>query len=188
MVGNNRADHQFGGASNTIGFGQKFVESEQFKSLFQEGMTLVEETAAYLDGTGREEAKKLSGPLSLVYATESMRLTTRLMQLASWLLVRRAVNEGEMTPDEAFREKNRIKLRAIGRASHTKNFDCLPDRLKDLVQASFRLYDRILLLDKLIQSEREQSIAVAHGQSINPNPHLEHLRNSFEFNHSASKD
>jgi len=188
MVENDRADHHIGGASNTIGFGQKFIESEQFKSLFQEGMALVEETAAYLDGAGREDAKDLSGPISLVYATESMRLTTRLMQLASWLLVRRAVNEGEMTSDEAFREKNRIKLRAIGRASHTKNFENLPDRLKELVHASFRLYDRILMLDQLIQSEREQAIAMARIQSLNPNPHLEQLRSAFEVNRAALKD
>ena len=41
-----------------------------------------------------------------------MRLTTRLMQIASWLLVQRAVAEGEITPDQALREKNRVRLTA----------------------------------------------------------------------------
>ncbi len=50
-------------------------------------MTLVEETADYLDGDGRHAARELPRPASIVYATESMRLTTRLMQLASWLLL-----------------------------------------------------------------------------------------------------
>ena len=39
-----------------------------------------------------------------------MRLTTRLMQIASWLLLQRAVAEGEITADQAQAEKNRIRL------------------------------------------------------------------------------
>ena len=66
-----------------------------FGTLFGDGMDLVEETAAYLDGVGRTEAKALDRSVSLTYATESMRLTTRLMQFASWLLLQRAVKEGE---------------------------------------------------------------------------------------------
>jgi len=80
----------------TVSFGAKFARSEQFKAVFREGMALVEAAATYLDGDGRKEARKLRPPHSLAYATESMRLTTRLMQLASWLLIRRAVSEGEL--------------------------------------------------------------------------------------------
>ena len=60
-------------------------------------MDLVGAAAAYLDGAGREQAQALPRPAALAYAVESMRLTTRLMQIASWLLLQRAVNEGELT-------------------------------------------------------------------------------------------
>jgi len=70
-----------------------FARSELFERTFQEGMDLVEETAAYLDGGGRQESKRLDRNAALAYAAESMRLTTRLMQVASWLLVQRAVRE-----------------------------------------------------------------------------------------------
>ena len=80
-----------------ISFVQRHTNSEAFKALFREGMTLVEEAAGYLDGPGRAASKALRRPAALAYATESMRLTTRLMQIASWLLLRRAVNEGEIT-------------------------------------------------------------------------------------------
>ena len=73
---------------------QDFAASELFERTFQEGMDLVEETAAYLDGGGRQESKLLSRNAALAYAGESMRLTTQLMQVASWLLVQRAVREG----------------------------------------------------------------------------------------------
>src|ERR687894_1884564 len=78
-----------------------FAGSELFERTFQEGMELVEETAAYLDGAGRKESKLLSRNAALAYAAHSMRLTTRLMQIASWLLVQRAVKEGDMAPEAA---------------------------------------------------------------------------------------
>ena len=93
-------------------FSERLTNSAAFGVLFREGMDLVEQTAAYLDGDGRAEAKALERSVSLTYATESMRLTTRLMQLASWLLLHRAVKEGEMTLTQANREKTKVKLSA----------------------------------------------------------------------------
>ena len=51
---------------------------------------------------------------SLRYATESMRLTTRLMQLASWLLLQRAVNDGEMSAEQAQPRKGQGQARRPG--------------------------------------------------------------------------
>ena len=93
-----------------ISFGKAYAESATFRTLFKEGMTLVEETADYLDGDGRSAARELPRPASIVYATESMRLTTRLMQLASWLLLHRSVREGDMTAERAREEKKKIRL------------------------------------------------------------------------------
>src|SRR5258708_25374916 len=70
------------GESGLVQFSERLTNSAAFGTLFREGMDLVEETAAYLDGVGRTEAKALDRAVSLTYATESMRLTTRLMQLA----------------------------------------------------------------------------------------------------------
>ena len=83
----------------TVLFGQRPAALDQFDRLFRQGMELVERAAAYLDGEGRREAKRLKGAAALSYATESMRLTTRLLDLASWLLIRRSLNEGEITED-----------------------------------------------------------------------------------------
>ena len=49
-----------------------FAASELFARTFEEGMELVEETAAYLDGDGRRESKLLSRTTALAYAGESM--------------------------------------------------------------------------------------------------------------------
>ncbi len=119
-----------------------FANSDMFDRMFSEGMDLVEETAAYLDGDGRAEAKKLERASALAYASESMRLTTRLMQSASWLLVQRAVREGEMTARDARDPKYRLGARTVCAASGEPSFD-LPERLVDLLERSKRLYERV---------------------------------------------
>src|SRR6185436_2585759 len=106
--------------SETVSFGERLASSQVFSDLFRDGMALVEETASYLDGAGRTESKKLERGAALAYATESMRLTTRLMQLASWLLLHRAVKEGEMSLAQANKEKTKVKLSA-GDASDEQN-------------------------------------------------------------------
>src|SRR3990172_1811823 len=114
-----------------VSFGERLANSQAFADLFRDGMALVEETATYLDGPGRAESKKLERSAALAYATESMRLTTRLMQLASWLLLHRAVKEGEMTLSQANKEKTKVKL-AAGEPGDPETIKLLPERLRAL--------------------------------------------------------
>jgi len=130
---------------------ERIVSGQAFGSLFREGMALVEMTAAYLDGPGRKESKQLSRTGALAYATESMRLTTRLMQLASWLLLQRAVNEGELTLDQARSEKTKVKLSSY-EPPHPESAAALPKKLRLLIDESRRVHDRVLRMDALIYS------------------------------------
>lgn len=141
----------------------RMVQGEQFGTLFKEGMALVEATAAYLDGPGRAEAKHLSRPAALAYATESMRLTTRLMQIASWLLLQRAVNEGELTFDQARTEKSKVKLSAW-EPSHEESMASLPKRLQGLIETSRSVHEQVMRLDQLIYDAKPQD------QVETPNP------------------
>ncbi len=153
-----------------------FTTSELFHRTFQEGMELVEETAAYLEGVGRQESKLLSRNAALAYASTSMRLTTRLMQLASWLLVQRAVREGDMTADEAC--QGRYRLGGHGKANDIAGDDAegapLPVGLIALAERAERLFDRVAHLDRRMYLE-------APGEAL-PNPVLsqfERLENAF---------
>ena len=136
--------------SGTIDFLAKFTDSDQFEKTFKEGMGLVEETANYLDGDGRIDARVLDRVGAVAYATESMRLTTRLMQMASWLLLQRAIGSGELNTQEASREKHRINLAEIGRGHDLKGGEQLPEGLKTLVDRSLRLLERIKTLDSML--------------------------------------
>src|SRR5947209_1360549 len=132
--------------NGTVSFGEKLAASQAFAALFRDGMALVEETAAYLDGLGRQESKKLERTGALAYATESMRLTTRLMQLASWLLLHRAVKEGEMSLAQASKEKAKVKLSA-GEHSDEQNIKLVPERLQVLIARSKALQASVCRLD-----------------------------------------
>lgn len=125
-----------------------FAQSELFERTFADGMAMVEETASYLDGEGRDESQRLSRNAALTYAGESMRLTTRLMQVASWLLVQKAIREDEMTPDEAAHEKYRLGAQDICRGTPLESTDELPETLLELLERSERLYDRVDRLDQ----------------------------------------
>src|SRR5947209_12033833 len=128
--------------SALVQFSERLTNSAAFGTLFREGMDLVEETAAYLDGDGRSEAKALERSVSLTYATESMRLTTRLMQLASSLLLHRAVKEGEMTLTQANREKTKVKLSA-GDPGPDEMIEKLPLQLQKLITRSMALQSKV---------------------------------------------
>ena len=129
-----------------------FAKSELFERTFKEGMALVDETAAYLDGPGRVASKRLSRAAALAYAGESMRLTTRLMQVASWLLVQRAVRDGEIPLTEAASEKYRLISRETQATPTFAGSDELPEALKTLIIRGGGIYERVRRLDETMYS------------------------------------
>lgn len=144
------AEQPFSSAS-LVPFGVKLATSPAFSGLFRDGMKLVEETASYLDGPGRLESKRLPRQAALSYATESMRLTTRLMQLASWLLLHRAVNEGEISLAQANKEKTKVRL-GDDEPVIAEVLELLPRTLVDLIERTARLQTAVRRLDTTIHA------------------------------------
>jgi regulator of CtrA degradation len=151
-----------------------FARSELFDRTFQEGMELVEETAAYLDGAGRQESKLLARNAALAYAAESMRLTTRLMQVASWLLVQRAVKEGDMAPESACDERYRLGGLEVSRSAGAAHDD-LPDVLIVLLDRSERLFERVKHLDERMYVDVDEDLEASNPVLT----HLDRLRTAF---------
>ena len=140
-----------------------FARSELFDRTFREGMELVEETAAYLDGDGRQDSRLLSRAAALAYAGESMKLTTRLMQIASWLLVQRAVREDDMSADAACEPRYRLGDRKVeSEPSHRE----LPIALIEYAVRAEKLYDRVLHLDRrmYLDGPEDQPVNPVHSQ------------------------
>src|ERR1700712_890791 len=144
--------------NGAVWFGARLAGAQAFADLFRDGMALVEETAAYLDGPGRQESKKLSRNGALAYATESMRLTTRLMQLASWLLLHRAVKEGEVSLAQANKEKAKVKLSG-SENGEDQNIKLLPERLRTLIERSRVLQAAVRRLDTTMHASADPARA-----------------------------
>jgi regulator of CtrA degradation len=149
--------------AGAVSFSERLASSQVFATLFREGMALVEETASYLDGPGRLDSKRLERSGALVYATESMRLTTRLMQLASWLLLHRAVKEGEMTLAQASKEKTKVRL-ASCEPGDAKSIALLPEKLQELISRSVKLQGDVRRLDATMHAA--PPIAIATGNPV----------------------
>lgn len=146
-------------SASPVAFGRRLAASDAFTAMFREGMTLVEETATYLDGQGRRESQRLSRQAALTYATESMRLTTRLMQLASWLLLQRAVNEGDLSVEQASQERAKVKLNGLSSATGGAAWDELPAQLRLLIERSVALQERVLRLDGVLMHAPDFEVA-----------------------------
>ncbi len=126
----------------TLPFRTRTDDREEFFALFREGMALVERTANYLDGPGRRESKCLQPYIALAYATESMRLTTRLTQLATWLLARRAILNGDAVPPGSS-AINPLELPPISRVRGSRGYDELPAQLRELIEEAYRFHQKL---------------------------------------------
>jgi regulator of CtrA degradation len=154
----------------TVRLAEHLAFSPSFQPLFNDGMALVDETAVYLDGPGRVEAKVLSRQAATLYAAESMRLTTRLMQIASWLLLQRAANQGDMSREQVETEKTKVRLDGIGTGQGSTHFDELPEAFRALVDKVLKLERRIAMLDQEIYGSGAKA-----PRDDKPNPVAEQL-------------
>jgi regulator of CtrA degradation len=164
----------------TVSFGERFQASAQFDGVFRQGMALVERTAAYLEGPGRVEAKRLPAAVNVLYASESMRLTTRLLDMASWLLIRRALKEGDISEVDAQKKRKGVTLQAPARSSHVNGFGELPEGLRVLVGESYALQDRIVQLDRAMSIKSDNVSASIEPVLANPvGTQMDRLRVAF---------
>jgi regulator of CtrA degradation len=149
------------GTGQLVSLAERRVFSSSFKPLYNEGMALVEQAAEYLDGEGRAEAKRLSRVAATLYAAESMRLTTRLMQVASWLLLQRAANSGEMTRDQVASEKTKVRLDTASANDAAPGWAELPGAFRDIVTRSLSLQALVRRMDEQIYGS---------AQDVSPGP------------------
>src|SRR5262249_22219835 len=95
-------------------------------------------------------------------------------QLASWLLVRRAIAIGEITEAEAHLHRHKVALTAQS-GTLPEGFNALPETFKQLISESHRLYSRIVRLDRLMSEGY-----TAEGENSSPlSPQIERIQHAF---------
>ncbi|MBC2886926.1 DUF1465 family protein [Ochrobactrum sp. CM-21-5] len=152
--------------SNMISLAERMVFSDSFKPIYAEGMDMVEEAASYLDGEGREEARNLSRVAATLYAAESMRMTTRLMQIASWLLLQRAARNGEMSRQQVSAEKAKVRLDTPSAGEAAQGWSELPAGFVELVERSMRLQARVRRMDREVYGEVVSLQSMPRGNPV----------------------
>lgn len=116
---------------------------------YDETMSLLVEARDYLSAAGEEQ----TGRGSLLWCSETMRLTTRLTQVMAWVLLRRAVANGELSEDEAATPENRLAGHGVCLLSIPQESEgMLPPPLVSLLTRSLMLYRRIDRLDRSLPS------------------------------------
>lgn len=129
---------------------EPFTGGKLFDTVFTRGMALVEETASYLDGPGREQSRNLPREASLTYSAWSMELTTRLMQAASWLVMQKAVRDGDMRREDASARKYRIRRDEPALDPEMQEGRGLPPRFLELVGRAEALFEQVCRLDEAL--------------------------------------
>ncbi len=114
-------------------------------SLYVEAMLLADEARGYFDINGRADRDALPPMERVGFSCESLRVTTRLMHIIAWLLVRRAVAAGEISEAQAAMPERRLG-RAPG--SDAEVVVGLPEPARQIIAATGELYARIGRLDE----------------------------------------
>lgn len=118
-----------------------------FGGTYDEAMALMVEARNYMSYVEQRERRKVEAAAGLRMSCEAMRVTSRLTQVMAWLLMQRAVHEGEVSPDDALAEPNRLSGLDVCLDDSFADDQTLPGGLRSLLNRSLSLYQRIARLE-----------------------------------------
>jgi len=124
-----------------------------FGRTYEEALDLVRQTRDYLRDFGAYECALLDRIAGLAYSAESSRITARLTNLMAWLLLQRAVHQGEISALEARAEAPELGRIKVCLEPACIEVERLPARLAELLDQSERLYRRVMRLDEMIRRD-----------------------------------
>jgi len=124
------------------------------RSTYDETLDLMVEARNYLAYVERRERQRAGVVASLRMSCEAMRVTSRLTQVMAWLMMQRAVVEGEISADEAMVDRNRLSGASVCLDETFNDDESLPRGLRSLMDRSFRLYVRIARIEEQMLHRR----------------------------------
>lgn len=123
-----------------------------FSRTYDETMDLMIEARNYVAYVERKERERVGMNAGLRMSCEAMRVTSRLTQVMAWLMMQRAVHEGEVAPDAALDENNRLSGGDVCFDERFSQDEALPHGLRSLLERSLSLYCRIARLEEQMLS------------------------------------
>jgi regulator of CtrA degradation len=122
-----------------------------FTRTYDETLDLIVEARNYMVYTrpaGRRAIRPSGDNLRL--SCEALRVTSRLTQVMAWLMLQRAVQDGEITATEACDEKNRLSGQSVCLDESGEEDTEIPAGLRSLLHRSLSLYKRISRLEEMV--------------------------------------
>lgn len=124
-----------------------------FHRTYDEAMTLMVEARNYMAFVDARERRRRGGVEGLRMSCEAMRVTSRLTQVMAWLMMQRAVEEGEVSAEQALDEPHRLAGAEVC-LDEGFNDDTLPKGLRSLLERSLSLYVRVSRLEAQMLERR----------------------------------
>jgi regulator of CtrA degradation len=128
------------------------AETAVFTRTYDEALDLIVEARNYMvhmRPSGRGRSSQVSS-FDLRASCEALRVTSRLTQVMAWLMIQRAVCDGEISASEACEEKNRLSGQSVCLDSSASDDLGLPPGLRSLLRRSLHLYQRIARLEEMV--------------------------------------
>ena len=118
---------------------------------YDDAMALLLEARNYVAYHQEQEERGLAPRTRVRISYETMRVTARLTQSMAWLLTQKAVQSGELSPEEAASDIYALSGHEVCLDTESDYCDDLPEGLKSLLNRSLTLYKRIDRLDDQVR-------------------------------------
>jgi regulator of CtrA degradation len=110
---------------------------------------LLKETHNYLKWQAPLDIKYMSQEDIFKVCHEAMRVTTRISRIIGWLMLQKAILEGEVSLEDVFYEKTRILRGPSCLEASSENDFQIPYRLRELLKKSRSLYIQTMKLEEV---------------------------------------
>jgi len=115
---------------------------------YQEAMALTQDVANYLESESKN-LRDLTENSEVCYASETMRVSTCLMQVMSWFLVQKAVISGEITKKQARASKFRLGAYDVCLAKINTKGEMLPEEFVIFMNKAQNLYRQVVRMEQM---------------------------------------
>jgi regulator of CtrA degradation len=124
------------------------------EKIYDEAYALLLETRNYMAYVAPSVRKAMAPEDRLFVTYHSTRLTSRLLEMMSWLMAQKAILGGEMTAGEAREQGFVISNDSICSFDESEQSGVLPQGLRTLLSRSRSLYERLERLDGMMATKK----------------------------------
>ena len=118
-----------------------------FNRTYDEALELVIQTRDYVVYRENQDQAGLNVCERIQVSCETMRVTTRLTHIMSWLMMQKAVFNGEVSLEEALHMADPLIEEDVCLLRHHEDYGFLSLRLHELLDQSLALYMRVCRLE-----------------------------------------